>query len=157
MRKFTDANGREWEVSIDCASIGRVYDQCGVDLGDPNDGEIPLYVRIMSGFGLLLKVLPVVCFPQINVRGLNTESFLSSIPNKGLLKLRDDFVQEWSDFFQSSGQVTASRMLTAMKQYQDAKTKMDPNSPEVKKLEALLLTVSQAPLESATTSPESVG
>jgi hypothetical protein len=142
-------------VAIDCATVARVYDLFGIDLGDPADGDPPLYVRLMTGSGLVLKLLPVVCGGQLDAGGISAESLLRAIPLKRLLDVRTLFIAEWRDFFRESGQIQAVRVIEALEKFQAAKTKLTPDSPELKRLEDLLDTVSREPSPDATTSPES--
>lgn len=151
-KKFFDQAGREWNVTIDCGTVARVYDVLGIDLGDPgaeNDKGIPVATQLLGGVAYFLKVLAVVCLPEIQMREMDQNSFISILPVDKLGDIKKAFMEEWANFFRSSNP-KACQMMEAMTRYEELRRTQPTNSPQLKQLEDLMATAFQPASQPAT-------
>ena len=73
MRSFKDNKEREWNISVNVASIKRVRDECELDLLKIVEGT--LIDKLMTDPVLLVDVLFVLCRPQVKELDITDEDF----------------------------------------------------------------------------------
>jgi len=113
MRAFKDSAGREWEISITVSSLRRVRDNLKIDLLDPMSGESPLLTQLFLDVILLGDVLYWLCYPQIQSRDLNPDSFGEKIGGGEGRLAYEAFFEELKDFFRLRGRSELVRVIDA--------------------------------------------
>jgi len=91
MRKFTDAEGREWVLRLSVANLIKVTEELGVSLQDLVGMKIQL--------SQLLKCLPILCAKQIKECGISEEDFLESIELPHLRQAFESLMDEVKESF----------------------------------------------------------
>ncbi|MDD4889062.1 MAG: hypothetical protein PHU85_03960 [Phycisphaerae bacterium] len=113
MRVFKDAKGREWEVSLSVSSLRRVRDNLHVDLLDPMSGTPPLATRLFLDMVLLGEVLYWICYPQIQSRDINADTFGDAMGGAEAKAAYEAFFAELMDFFRNRGRPEVVRVIAA--------------------------------------------
>jgi hypothetical protein len=113
MRVFKDAKGREWEVALTVGSIRRVRDNLKVDLLDPMEGTPPLATRLFLDMVLLGEVMYWVCYPQMQSRGVDPDSFGDAMGGAEGKAAYEAFFEELMDFFRLRGRPEIVRTIAA--------------------------------------------
>ena len=111
MRTFTDAEGRDWLVTINVATVKRVRAACDVDLMAVVEEQCKLLAQFVDDPVLFGDVLYVVCQAQANERGVTPEQFGEMLANDLLQKATDAFLEALVDFFPQETKRTALRRL----------------------------------------------
>jgi hypothetical protein len=74
MTKFRDANGTEWNVALNAATIRQIREQCGIDpLSE--DG----FLRLFDDDVLLVEVMAIVCSEEQASRRVPVADFMNGI------------------------------------------------------------------------------
>jgi len=95
MRTFSDADGREWRLSIDVSAIKRCRNLINEDLLDVQQ----ILARLMVDPILLCDVLYVVCQPQADDLGVSDEEFGRSMRGRSIADAKTALLGDLVDFF----------------------------------------------------------
>ena len=118
MQRFTDRHGRQWEISVNVASIRRVRDLVGVDLFEPGEGDPPLIVRLHEP-ELFCDVLYAVCQPQARAAGVASEQFGEALGGDTIYAARKTFFDEYHTFFAQLHQPEEAAMVARVREFFD--------------------------------------
>ena len=97
MQTFRDNAGTPWELSINVASMRRVRDVLGVNLGTIIDGR--LMQQILDDPALLGDILYVLCKTQCDERKISDYDFGASLAGESIEAATNALLQELIDFF----------------------------------------------------------
>ena len=108
MRIVCDKLAREWTISVNVHSLARVRGATGINLYDISPGPDGLanVQRVLTDGLTFGTVLGALLGPQIKSQGLDEESFFATVDQEALEQMHRAFIEEWSDFFQSSSLAT---------------------------------------------------
>lgn len=80
---FKDTEGREWSVRIDVATIRRVREAVGIDLGNVYKDKESLS-RLQNDVVLFCDVLFLICQPQAELRKVDAEAFGTALAGEAI-------------------------------------------------------------------------
>lgn len=109
MAEFKDNQGRVWKVSVTVATLKRVKELTGVNLGT----DLAESVKSVTGDPILLcDVLYAVCKPQCDEKGVSDVSFGESLGGDSIGAATDAFLEGITDFL--SDPVRRAHMKSAL-------------------------------------------
>jgi len=114
MSRFKDAQGDEWNVVVNGATIKRALDLLKLDLGrltESFDGKPPLLTRLDLEVALLVDVLYCVCLPQADQRGIKDEEFAERLDGEALYRAHEALLEALADFFQKRRRTEVVRAI----------------------------------------------
>jgi len=76
-RKFTDSQGRDWDLTLTVADLRRCKDLAGIDIAAKVEGG--LFDELADDPILLCDTLAAIVRPQMDVRGLTDEQFAAAL------------------------------------------------------------------------------
>jgi len=100
MHTFRDAEGREWQIAVNVATIKRVRDALDLDLlaaGDPDPTKDAI-VRLAGDPILLADTLFVLCREQAETRGVTDEQFGAALAGDPIDRATEALLAEIVDF-----------------------------------------------------------
>ena len=103
MRKFTDRQGREWQIALTLGSAMQVKASLEIDLLAPEAGDPPLLSRLGTDEFLLGSVICCLLQGQMETAGVTEADIYAAFDGPTLLKVSEAFFSELEDFFQSRG------------------------------------------------------
>lgn len=98
MAKFTDANGKTWDVFIDIPTIKKLREN-QLDVLNMFSGKMEVFEQIIGDPVKLVDTMWLVCERQIAERGMDEDSFARSLFGDALLSAADALVEGVCDFF----------------------------------------------------------
>lgn len=99
MASFRDRNGKEWALSITVASIKRVRDRLGVNLGMILSDNMKPLADLVSDPVKLVDVIYVLCQPECERCGVTDEQFGESLAGDSFEDAVTAFQTALADFF----------------------------------------------------------
>lgn len=109
MKRFADAHGRTWTLSITLGSAMRVKDALGIDLLQPEAGDPPLLTRLGTDEMLLGEVLCALMQDQFDAHDLTPEQVRDSFDGETLCAAQSAFYEDMIDFFQQRGRLDRAK------------------------------------------------
>lgn len=108
MKIVVDKLNREWTISINVNSLARIRAATGLNLYDisPGPDGLATVQRVLTDGLTFGTVLGALLGPQMKSQGLDEEQFFATVGAAELEQMQRAFIEEWSDFFQSSSQAT---------------------------------------------------
>lgn len=105
MQKFTDRDGREWQIDLTIGNVLHVKRHSGdqFDLFDPTkdlNGQ-PLQVVLMSDLPMFWELLWLLVDCQATKAGVTVQQFGMAMAADCLVEAQQKFFDEWRDFFHS--------------------------------------------------------
>lgn len=97
MRTFKDAEGREWKVSVNIATVKRVKSLVEVDLLEAADGK--LMYELSEDPIKLVDTIYAICKTQADERGITDEQFGEAMLGDVISDANDALLEELCDFF----------------------------------------------------------
>jgi hypothetical protein len=133
LRKFTDANGREWSITINVGTAKRVLDLAGVDIFKIFSEEA---TRLFSDPILLVNTIYVLVSDQCKGRDVTDAQFGEALVGDAIESAADALMQAVADFFPLSRRLIAQKTIEKSKLAAKAITdralmeldKLDPNN-----------------------------
>lgn len=98
MAKFTDANGKTWDVFIDIPIIKKLREN-QLDVLNMFSGKMEVFEQIIGDPVKLVDTMWLVCERQIAERGMDEDGFARSLFGDALLSAADALVEGVCDFF----------------------------------------------------------
>lgn len=118
MKRFTDADGSDWIVTLNTTVVKRVRSLLDVDLLDIADGK--LIDRLSSDPVLLVDVIYVVVKPEADARKVTDEQFGEKMRGDAIAQATDALLDELVDFSPSPRMRSIlGRLLTASRTARD--------------------------------------
>lgn len=103
MQVFKDNASRDWSLSLNIGTAMKVKEQLGVDLLQPEVGDIPLLTRLGSDELLLAQVIATLLESQFELHKVDAEQIYQSFDGPTFARAHEAFYKELIDFFQSRG------------------------------------------------------
>jgi hypothetical protein len=103
MKTFTDANGRNWTLTLNLGTAMTVKARLDIDLLQPEQGDPPLLTRLGTDEMLLGEVLCVMLEGQFAVHKVTDDDVRACFDGQTLLSAQKAFYEELINFFQSRG------------------------------------------------------
>ena len=101
MASFKDNMQREWNLSISVATIKRVKELTGVNLGLLLNDEMALLQRVLGDPIELVNVVYAICVNDCERLGVTDEQFGESLAGDSIEHCIDAFMEAVIDFFPS--------------------------------------------------------
>jgi hypothetical protein len=120
MPKFVDREQRSWEISINVASMKRVKDATGVNLGLLLTDNMKPLADLMQDPIALVDVMYVLCKPDADKRSVSDVEFGESLAGESFEHACDAFMEALIDFFPKRQGDLLRTMLGKGKEIQDA-------------------------------------
>lgn len=98
MARFRDLAGREWQVAIRVASLSRVREETGFELGKLLDEKLRRLGEIAADPELLCRVLYVLIGDQAVKVGVTLDQFFEAMAGDPLEEAFDAFLEAFADF-----------------------------------------------------------
>lgn len=131
MQYFLDKNGKQWELSIEYATIKRVKALCDVQILnlvaiDDKTGELDsnLLDRLVGDPILLIDVLYACCKPQADLNNISDEKFGQAFTGEEVEKATKALIDAVIDFFQEPKRTILKKMVAAVNRFMDKEQKM---------------------------------
>ncbi len=119
MSSFKDTNGRSWPVRITVATIRRIKDLTGLELGSLSNSQA--LADISGDYLRLSRVLYAIVKPDADAVKITEDQFLDALSGDCLEQASSAFVEALADFFPGAqGRLIRTAMKQAEKQMQDA-------------------------------------
>lgn len=113
--RFTDTQGREWQVSITVATVKRVKQDTGFDLLAVVGGESAV-TRLSTDPVLLVDVLYSILKPEADSRKIDAEGFAAAIAGDALDTCTAAFLEELANFFPAPRRVVFKKALARIRE-----------------------------------------
>ena len=120
MPKFVDREERSWQVAINVASMKRVKDATGINLGMLLVDNMKPLADLMQDPIMLVDVIYVLCKPDADKRGISDVEFGESLAGESFEKACDAFMEALIDFFPKRQGDLLRTMLNKGMEIQDA-------------------------------------
>jgi hypothetical protein len=102
MKTFTDANGREWALSIDVAAIKRMRDIAGVDILGNSGSDNSAFLQMAENPVMLVDAIYAVCKKEVEARGMDQDAFAVGITGDVIDRATSALLDAVIDFFPSA-------------------------------------------------------
>ncbi len=114
MKIVKDAKGRDWNLSVDIASLKRVRDVCDLDL--VNLAASNVIEKLHDDPVLVAGVVYVILKPQLDAKGMTEESFCEGLAGGELDDMTKALFEDLIDFFPGRrGRLFKKAMAKVMK------------------------------------------
>lgn len=100
MARFTDNDGREWEILLDAPTAIRIREDCDEAFlkDDFNPGKASTYQRMQEDPVLLCRVVYLLCEQQIKERGMTDRQFYLSVLGDAIDRATEALLQAIVNF-----------------------------------------------------------
>lgn len=126
--KFTDAQGREWLLSLTYGDVKRVRKLIGVNLftlidksvkvskeelesGDASPDQLPIFMQLQIDPIMLGDVIYALVKPQLDERNVSEDSFSSAIGPREFKAAKEIFWRLYQNFFLEAGEPIQAKMI----------------------------------------------
>ena len=151
MARLTDAKGQVWEVVLDVATVKRVKELTGCNVGIILNDRMQALADLVGDPVLLIDVVYAICKPQCEQRGISDEEFGQSFSGQTLQDAYDAFMQALIDFFPNrQSRILQNLVKTTNQAAEVLATKAEKQTAELT-AETLLDLVSSTPESSEST------
>lgn len=116
MAEFVDAASRRWNVNITVATIKRVKELTGVNLGTVLMDEMKGLREITGDIMKAIDVVFAICKPQADALGVTDEQFGEALVGRNIEDCMNALLEALVDFFPSR----QARMLQLIKDKSEA-------------------------------------
>jgi len=134
MKKFRDAEGREWRIVLNIAAARKLKDELGVDLLDGGDST----QRLAGDPYTMANVLWLLCEKQAIEAGINDEQFGEALAGDPIDDATTALLEEVVDFFPQGRRKAMKPMLEKLKQIQSQAIAMAVSKMESPEMDALI-------------------
>jgi len=117
VKNFTDANGRDWSISITIAQVKKLRDKCDVDLVADNLGET--LTQIGNDPVALCDCIYTLCEDQIEKAGLSPEQFGEALAGDSIDDATDAFLDALVEFTPKKKRAILRGVLTKLYEAED--------------------------------------
>jgi hypothetical protein len=110
VQKFKDNAGRDWIIAINVPSVDRVLAATDVDLFSIIEDSGTLFKKL-GNVRTLVRVLYVLCEPQVQKLNLQPEDFAAAIAGDALDSATKALLEDLTGFFQQDQRRTLKAVL----------------------------------------------
>lgn len=111
MAKFTDAAGREWDVTITAWAIRSIKSAMGFDVVDIKSGDVPYPAKLMTDDLFLADMLWAICKPECEAQDVSEDAFFKGLDGATLKNANKVLMQELIRYFDSTARPQLSASL----------------------------------------------
>jgi len=112
MKTFRDAQGREWSLTINVASLKRVNDALGLDLTQIVDPDSDVVAKLTGDMFLLFECLCTLLQPQLDQHDVSPEAFGESLDEESTEKAATALFEAIIDFFREDRRMLLKRAFS---------------------------------------------
>ena len=103
MKCFKDEKDRNWELTINIATVKKIMGLLDVNLLELEKGDPPLLTRLGTDLMLLVDVIYVLCKTQADARNVTDEDFGLALNGEAICRAQEAFYEELVLFFRGLG------------------------------------------------------
>lgn len=105
-RKFTDAQGEEWDLTLTVGDIEGVKDDCDFDLLSVVEPDLNPVATLHDDLALRFRVVESICRSQYESKSLTAKDFARRMNGPALKSAFDALIKALDFFFRESGRTT---------------------------------------------------
>ena len=123
MKRFEDANGKEWFIDLDVPTLRNIKRKFDIDfllpLVDPKEAETAFNI-VGSDVDLMLEILFYCCSEQAEKQGVDQDTFVRGLNDSDKINAAFyAFMEDYIPFFQKEIQTAMTKWLNQMKEQRE--------------------------------------